>query len=224
MIDTSNWNYLYKKDYIDGNDCPTNMLYTPLIDPEGTTMCMLWDAAHPYQAENKRLSDDLIKYCFDRELHYLTIMQKYQWAPRILSVEGNRIYIEFTNETFNHIVSDPNRNLDAECSNWKEQIFNIIKDSLNEGYYKVALYPHCFFLKDGIVKTIDFYSCVGIREQYIEKKIIDGMIGDNSINRFKRSEDNGRIDFKKFFEITMTEFLSTTWKDNPFPEFYKRLT
>jgi hypothetical protein len=223
-MDTSNWRYLYKKDYENGYDVTTNMLYTPLINPEGTIMCMLWDSKHLYQKDNTKLSDELINFCFNRELHHLTIMQKYHWAPKILTVNENRIYIEFNKETLNHIVLDPTRNLNIECPNWKDQIFNIIKDSLNEGYYKVALYPHCFFLKDSTVKTIDFYSCVGIKERYIEKSVISGLIGNNSVDRFKLSEDNGRIDFKKFFEITMTEFLSKTWKDNPFPEFYERLT
>lgn len=223
-MDTSSWRCLYKKDYENGYDVTTNMLYTPLINHDGTILCMLWDATHPYQKDNNNLSNELINFCFEREVRHLTIMQKYHWAPKLLSINENSIYIEFNKETLNHIISDPRRNLDDECPAWKEQIFNIIQDYLNEGYYKVALYPHCFFLKDGIIKTIDFYSCVGIEERYVEKKNIEGLIGKDSVDRFSLSEDNGRIDFKKFFEITMTEFLSKTWKDNPFPEFYKRLS
>lgn len=223
MLDISSWNYLYKKDYITGDDVTTNMLYTPLINPEGTILCMLWDASHPYQKESKGLTNDLLNFCFERELKHLSIMQKFPWAPQILSVDNNRIYIEFNKETFNHIISDPNRKLDAECSTWKDQIFDIIKDFLDEGYYKVALYPHCFFLKDGMVKTIDFYSCVEIEERYIERKFIEGLIGNDSVDRFNLSTENDRIDFKKFFEITMIDHLSKTWKDNPFPEFYERL-
>jgi hypothetical protein len=151
-------------------------------------------------------------------------MQSYAWAPRLLSIDGNKIYIEFNKETLNHILLTPGRSLDEECPNWKEQIFNIIKDIYDAGYYKVALYPHCFFLKDGIIKTIDFYSCVGIDERYIDRKNLEGMIGEQSHDRFNLATVGDRIDFKKFFEITMTEFLGNTWKDNPFPEFYKRLT
>jgi hypothetical protein len=224
MMDTSDWKCLYKKDYINRNDdVPTNMLYTPLINPEGTIMCMLWDASHPYQIDSVLLTNELVNFCFEREVKHLTLMQKFSWAPKIISIEKNRIYVEFNKETLNHIVLNPDRNIDTECPNWKEQIFNIIKDVLNEGYYKVALYPHCFFLKDNVIKTIDFYSCVGIKEQYIERNILEGLIGNDSVNRFNQSTENNFIDFKKFFEITMTKHLNRTWKDNPFPEFYKRL-
>jgi hypothetical protein len=185
---------------------------------------MLWDATHPYQVESTKLTNELIEFCFDREVKHLTLMQKYNWAPKILSIEGNKIYIEFNKETLNHILLTPGRNLNEECPTWREQIFNIIKDIYDAGYYKVALYPHCFFLKDGIIKTIDFYSCVGIEERYIDRKHIEGMIGEQSGDRFNLATVDNRIDFKKFFEITMTEFLSNTWSDNPFPEFYKRLT
>ena len=49
------------------------------------------------------------------------------------------------------------------------------------------------------------------------------MIGKDSNDRFNLATDDDRIDFKKFFEITMTQHLDKNWIDNPFPEFYKRL-
>jgi len=219
-----NWNYLYKLNYIDGRNAPTNMLYTPMTNITGDVLCMIWDSTHSYQSENKNLTQDLVEYFFKREIDHLKEMQKFHWAPRLLSIDGNKIYIEFNKETLNHILLTPGRNLNKECPNWKEQIFNIIKDTLNVGYYKLALYPHCFFLKAGIIKTFDFYSCVGIEERYILRKQLEGMIGVDSNDRFNLSTVGDRVDFKKFFEITMTHQLNATWgDDNPFPEFYKRL-
>jgi hypothetical protein len=218
------WKYLYKIDYSSKHEVTTNMLYTPTVNEDGSIMCMLWDANSPYQNESNPLTDTLVNYCFEREVKHLKIMQQFSWAPKLLSIDGNKIYIEFNKETLNHILLTPGRSLDQECPTWKEQIFNIIKDILDAGYYKVALYPHCFFLKDGIVKTIDFYSCVGIEERYVDRQNLEGMIGEQSVDRFNVSTVNNRVDFKKFFEITMTQFLGNTWEDNPFPEFYKRLT
>lgn len=219
----NDWTYLYKMDYINRQDVTTNMLYTPMVSPDGSTLCMIWDDQNPYQAESKNLTPDLMNFCFEREVKHLTIMQKFPWAPKLISIEGNRIYIEFNKETLNHILMTPGRSLDVECPDWKDQIFNIIKDIMNEGYYKVALYPHCFYVKDGIIKTIDFYSCVGIEERYIERQHLEGMIGVDSNDRFNMSTINDRVDFKQFFEITMTQHLGKNWKDNPFPEFYRRL-
>ena len=217
------WKYLYKIDYSNKHQVTTNMLYTPTINEDGSIMCMTWDANSPYQTENSFLTDTLVNYCFEREVKHLKIMQQFSWSPRLLSIEGNKIYIEFNKETLNHILLTPGRSLDKECPDWKEQIFNIIKDILDAGYYKVALYPHCFFLKDGVIKTIDFYSCVGIEERYIDRKHLEGMIGEQSVDRFNLATVDNCIDFKMFFEVTMTQHLANTWKDNPFPEFYKRL-
>ena len=219
----SDWKYLYKIDYLIGRDVPTNMLYTPMTNSDRTVMCMLWDAGHDYQADNKNLTTELVNFFFEREVKYLKQMQKYAWSPKLLSIKDNKIYIEGYKETLNQILLTPGRDLDEECPTWKEQIFNIIKDILNEGCYKLALYPHCFFLKDGLVKTFDFYSCVGIEERYISRKNLNGMIGNESTDRFNLSTVDDQVDFKMFFEITMTQHLGKTWKDNPFPEFYKRL-
>jgi hypothetical protein len=223
-MDTSGWHFLYKIDYQCRANVTTNMLYTPLISPEGDIMCMLWDPNHPYQVENTKLTNELVQFCFDREVKHLKLMQGYNWAPKILGIDENKIYIEFGKETLNHILFTPGRDLNKECPDWKEQIFKIIKDIHDAGYYKVALYPHCFFLKDGVIKTIDFYSCVGVEERYIDRRNIEGMIGNQSTDRFNLSTTDDRVDFKKFFEITMTQFLSNTWvDDNPFPKFYKML-
>lgn len=216
------WQYLYKIDYEHGHNVTTNMLYTPMINSDSNILCMLWDARNPYQCENTNLSDELVNFFFNRELTHLKLMQKFDWAPKIVDLKDNKIFIEW-GESLNHILMS-GRNLEEECPTWKDQIFNIIKDILNEGYYKVALYPHCFFInKAGKIKTIDFYSCVGIKERYIDRKNLEGMIGEQSNDRFNLSTVDTRVDFKKFFEITMTQHLSKNWPDNPFPEFYKRL-
>jgi hypothetical protein len=222
-----NWNYLYKIDYADKTTVTTNMLYTPIVNQEKTIMCMIWDESNPYQSENKRLTAELVNFFFQREVKHLTIMQKFAWCPRILEIDtpNRKIFIEWNKETINNIVLTPGQNLDTQCPDWREQIFNILKDIITEGYYKVALYPHCFFIgSDGLIKTFDFYSCVGIEERYIPLSTLAGMIGNESSGRFNRSTVGNNVDFKLFFEITMTEFLGKTWSDNPFPEFYKRLT
>ena len=68
----SDWKYLYKIDYLTGCDVPTNMLYTPMSNAEGTVMCMLWDAEHDYQkVSNKNLTKELVDFFFEREIKYL---------------------------------------------------------------------------------------------------------------------------------------------------------
>lgn len=225
-IDTTGWGYLYKLDYGYGHNTPTNMLYTPMLSPAGDILCMVWDENHPYQSENRKLSKDLINFFFEREVKYLKRFQGSSWAPELIQIdyENKKIFIEFNKETLNHIVVDKTRDIHQEFPNYTEEIFNILKDIVDAGYYKMALYPHCFFIdKNNKLKTIDFYSCASFDERYLELNKIEGMIGNQSVERFASATTDGVLDFEIFFKNTLTNHLGGCWAENPFPEFYKRL-
>lgn len=219
------WNYCYK--IKNGHEETTNLLYTPTKNDIGDTLCMSWDPNNPYQAGNDNLDQDLINFFFEREVRYLNTFKDRSWCPTIKEVdlENKKIFLEWNYESLNAVINDPNRNLTLECPDWKNQIFNILEDIDRSGYYKLALYPHCFFLsKEGVIKTIDFYSVIEKSYPFVEKKIIEGMIGKDSTGRFDQATDSGVVNFKTFFEITMLHHLGKTWiKENPFPEFYRRL-
>jgi hypothetical protein len=225
MIDVSNWSYGYKISR--GQLCTTNMLYTPLINPEKNIMCMLWDESHSYQQDNKRLTADLVNFFFERELTHLTLFQGRAWAPKLVEVDlpNRKIFVEWNNESINNIVFTEGRSLDAECPDWKSQIFNILNDIVSEGYYKMALYPHCFFIdQNNQIKTIDFYSCLSAKERYLERSKIEGMIGGESGGRFDEvTDDNGMLDFESFFKNTMKTHMANAWPDNPFVDYYNKL-
>ena len=224
MIDTTNWKYYYKQDPIDKIRCATNLLYTPLINPEGNIMCMLWDETSEYQKENTRLTKELVDFFFEREVKYLEIFQGYSWAPSIIEIdkENKKIFIEWNVETCNDIVYTDSRDIDKECSDWEPQLFNILKDVVSAGYYKMALYPHCFYLdKNNKLKTFDFYSCISHEERYLEKAKIEGMLGQGSRTRFDEVTSDGLIDFEMFFKRTLSTHVK--WPGDPFPKFYKRL-
>jgi hypothetical protein len=196
-----------------------------MVNETGDVMCMLWDENSSYQ-ENTRLTTDLVNFFFEREVKYLTAFQGKPWAPKLIDIDLNarKIFIEWNKETLNTIMFTPGRDLDKECPNWKEQIFEILKDVLDSGYYKMALYPHCFFIDTtGNVKTFDMYSTIERDNPFIERRLIEGMIGEQSQGRFNDSTSDGVINFETFFKITLTDHLSKTWPDNPFPDFYKRL-
>jgi len=219
----SNWNYLYK--IVDGNPLvTTNLLYTPTVNDEQTVMCMSWDSKSEYQ-KDRALTDELVEFFFDREVHYLEKFQGYDWAPEILDINmlTKRICIRWNGSSLNQIIYGGG-NLDQACPSWKSQLYSMLSDIKNEGCIKNALYPHCFYIgSDGKLKTIDFYSCIDESNPFIDYKQIEGMIGTQSVDRFTLSTTNGKIDFRKFFKITMLEHLNKTWPNNPFPEFYKKL-
>lgn len=221
---TQDWSFLYKIGYIDKRSETTNLLYTPMVSPDKNVLQMIYDETHPYQ-NNNNITKDLVDFFFEREVKYLQIFQNYDWAPKILDINtlSRTVTVEFCHETLNSIITNPERSLDTECPTWKQQLWTIIKDINDAGYYKLTLYPHCFFLKDGKLKTIDFYACIEKDDCLLERSKIEGVIGNKSVDRFNDSTEGNYINFQKFFKITLTEFLGKMWKDNPFPEFYRRL-
>ena len=120
---------------------------------------------------------------------------------------------------------DSTRNLDAELPDWQLQIKNFLLTTKENQFYKMALYPHCFYItKDGYLKTIDYYSVVPFEERFIERKVIEGIIGPDGAYRFDESTDhNGYIDFKKFFEITVTKHLERFWPNSPFGNIFREI-
>jgi len=223
MIDTSNWSYLYKT--VDGNKtCTTNLLYTPLINPDKTILCMLWDAESEYQ-QNRNLTEDLIDFFFEREIASLVHFQGTPWTPKLIgySKTNRQIFIEWNDKSLNQIIFDDN-NLDEVCPDWKDQLLIILKDIVSSGYYKLSLYPHCFYLdKNKKIKTIDYYGCVDSGDPYIERSKIEGMIGNDSFGRFDEATEDGMVNFEKFFKRTLSTYLSKSWPDNPFENIYKQL-
>jgi hypothetical protein len=226
MIDISNWKYFYKYTP-NGTLGSTNMMYTPMVNPEGNVMCMLWDENSSYIKDNdNEIPKETIDYFFAREIKYIEIFKDRSWCPTLVDIDipRRRVFIEWNNNTINHIFFDPLRSLDAECPDWNDQIFNILDDITLSGYYKMSLYPHCFFIDNNkCIKTFDFYSCLEISERYLPRKALEGIIGVDSTNRFDSSTVDDRIDFKKFFDLTLNMQLGRTWIDNPFPSIYKRL-
>ena len=205
MIDTSNWNYFYK--VRNGVHSTTNMLYTPLVSPNGDMMCMRWDKDSPYQADNTKLTTDLIDFFFEREVKYIKLLEHFDWAPNIYEIDltNKNIIIEWNKETLNTILFVKEQNLNDVCPDWKDQIFQIVKDIVDYGYYKMALYPHCFFIDTrGKIKTFDFYGCIEKDNAFVERSKIAGMIGPDSANRFDMTTTkDGIIDLNIFFSLIL---------------------
>ena len=204
----------------------TNLLYTPLINPEGNIMCMDWSLDNPYHDNVVGRTPELIDFFFEREVNHIDIFKDYSWTPTILDLDldSKQIFIEWNKETLNTLLFVHNTTISSACPNWKDQLYNILKDIRDAGYYKMALYPHCFFLdKTNKLKTFDFYGCVEMANPYIERNKIEGIIGPDSGGRFDSATNNGVIDFSVFFKNTLLNDLANTWSDNPFPDYYRRL-
>lgn len=224
MMNCLDWKYYYKIDQ-KLTAMPSNMLYSPKINDSGDILCMHYCKDNTYRQPND-ITEEVIDFFFKRELRFLTELKDLDFTPTILEVneQERQIFIEWNHETLSQIVNDSSRSIDKEIPDWKEQLYKIITGLDNRGYFKVALYPHCFFVdKNKKIKTIDYYAVVPKNERFIERSIIESIIGKDGAYRFNESTVDGMIDFKKFFDITVTKHLANYWPENPFPVWYSEL-
>lgn len=224
-MNTDNWNYYFKQNQY-GDLIPSNILYTPLVNPERDVMCMHYVINEKYQKPKEGMTQEIVDFFFQREVKYLQAFQRWSFAPEILDIDekNNKIFIEWNNETLSQVINNPVRDINREIPNWGTGIYEILKAIKDEGYIKVALYPHCFFLgKDGEMKTIDYYSVMPVDDKTIDRSFIEGMIGKEGAYRFDRSTKDGVVDFMPFLKITMREHLSEYWKSDVFRQWYTQL-
>lgn len=223
----TNWEHLYKVNYEKKDKLsPTNMLYTPYVSPEGDKLLMSFDETNDYQKYNNKQPKDLVTFFFHKELENIKQFQNYVWCPKLLDydIDKQTILIEFNNETLNKIVTDETRNLDIEYPAWEFRIEQILTNLCDMGYYKMSLYPHCFFVgSDGFLKTLDYYAVLK-RGETIDREFVKSLVGNGSKDRFDFATNNEIVDFDKFFEYTMKEQLKSTWgENNIFPDMYERI-
>lgn len=226
-MDNKNWNYYFKLNH-DNTLRETNLLYTPTMNSTGDTLCMHYCMDYDYRDNvPEKLTTELVDWFFEREVRFLKDLSYLSQTPKIYDVDysSQKIYIEWNKETLSNILYDPNRSLDEEIPDWKEQLYTLVKDFKDAGYYKLSLYPHCFFVtKDKKIKTLDYYAVIPHSERFLERRIIEGVIGKIGSDRFDDSTTkDGLLDFKKFFEITASSYLNTYWPDSVFLKIFTDL-
>jgi len=228
MTDTSTWAYYHKLNPT-GTLWSSNMLYTPRINPEQTVMCAQYCIDPVYRPrEAIDIKEELLTWFFNRDVKFLTELANLKTTPTLYDVDivNRRIFMEWNKETFSQILFTPGRNLDEEVPDWREQMKAFFISTKEREFWKLSLYPNCFFVtKEGQLKTIDNYAVVPYEERFIKRDLIEGIIGKDGAYRFNYSTDeNGFIDFKKFFEITVTKHLQEkSWGNTVFAEIFQEV-
>ena len=224
-MDITNWKHLHKFDYkFPELSVATNVLYTPYLNDDMSILCMWFDETNSYMSDScVTLSNEICEFYFFRELEYLRKFQGNAWCPKILEVieDERKIFIEYNSDNCNHLLLG-STNLDELYPSWEDDVKNIVYNMNDLGYYKMSLYPHCFFYdKNKNLKTIDFYATVDKKDSLIKEEIIAPIIGVDSEHRFNRSTNNGYVDFTIFFQQTLLYF--SKWPTNIFNDLYRKL-
>jgi hypothetical protein len=227
-METNNWNLLFKYCTKAQRNIETNLVYTPLYTHD--KLCMKFDHTHYYQnemlhswlKERPFYTKELVHDMFKREIKYLEKFKEFNWAPKILSIDElkQEIVIEWSGESCNNIIYS-GRELSYYCPDWREQLSNIIKNILDLGFYKITLYPHCFFIQDGVLKTFDFYGTFDKNNPFLKIDSIKGIMGGSSMHRFEEATAGDSLNMETIFKRALESHVK--WPEDELNTIYKKL-
>ena len=229
-MNLDNWTPYYKINPDNGVLIESNLIYTPLVNPEGTVLCMNFDHKHPYQNEELAswmpsrpyYTEEMVKFYFDREVKYHQVFKDRIWAPTVLDIDYNkqRVFIQWPGKNCNGIIYGGG-DIEQECPNWREQLTAIITDIVESGYYKISLYPHCHFVENGVLKSMDLYGCIEQSNPYVNFDLVKGLIGDVSGHRFDEALKGNDLDIGFMFKRALSTFVK--WPDDQLAKIYEKL-
>jgi hypothetical protein len=228
-MNLDNYSNFYKIDPESKNLIETNLIYTPKISPDSSVMCMNFDFNDPYLSDrtfnnpNRQFyNKELVSYFFNREFKYFQKFQGKFYTPNILDIDLNlqRIFFEWGGKSCNHIIFS-GESLNDYCSDWKDQLFEIINDIKNSGYCKASLYPHCFYIKNKRMYTFDYYGCAEISNPFVLINDIRGMMGISSIDRFEKATEGDYLNLNTFSKDALKMYVK--WPEDALSNIYRRL-
>jgi hypothetical protein len=227
-METNNWNLLFKYCTKAQRNIETNLVYTPLYTHD--KLCMKFDNTHYYQnqmlhswlKERPFYTKELVSELFAKEVQLLDKFKQYSWAPEVLNIDEikQEIIISWSGESCNNIIYS-GRELSYYCPDWKNQLHNIIKELVDLGFYKITIYPHCFFIQDGVLKTFDFYGVFNKSNPYIKIESIKGIMGGSSMHRFEEAKSEELLNMEIMFKRALETHV--TWPENALAEIYKKI-
>lgn len=228
-MNLENYSNFYKIDPVSKKLVETNLIYTPKVSSDNKIMCMSFNYYDPYlfgrtfdYPNRKFYNEELVSYFFDRELKYLKKFQGKFYTPRIIDIDENkqRIFFEWNGKSCNHIIYSGEL-LDNYCKNWKDQLYDILQDIKESNFCKASLYPHCFFIRNQKMFTIDYYGCSEVTDPYVKIDDIKGMMGTLSLERFQNATEGKYLNLLKFSMDALRTYVK--WPDNALLEIYNKL-
>ena len=202
--------------------------YEPLLNPERTVFCANYDWANKYQRQEdpvrETYTQNVIDWFWKNEIDNLLKYKDKPYTPKIIDIDyrTKRVFFEWQGETCNEIIYS-GRNLDNYCNKWKEQLHFIMTDLFKEGTYKLTMYPHCHFIKDGQMQTIDWYGCVPVNDPFIDAEYMDGIIHESA--KFRLVETgaivNNKYNLEIMFQRSMQEHVK--WGTQNMEYIYKEI-
>jgi hypothetical protein len=222
-MNVTDWKYYYKINEITGKTQTSQMVYEPLISPDGSMFCMNFTYPSEYQQQQYKkypecYTEDFVKWVFDREVYFIEKFSGYSWSPEILEINHTerRIFFKWYNGTCNDLIYGGGKFDD----NVRSKFETMLKSQVDNGIFKLTAYPHSHFIDfNGNIRAFDFYACCTKDEHIIPLEKIRALLGE-SFNRFAECCNDGQVDLKMMFKNTLSKY--EFWPNNLTRDIYEK--
>lgn len=216
---TTNWKWYLSLSPDKVSPAYTGAIYEPLLNEDGSILCMNFNNS---AYRTKEASEELLNACFEREVKFLTLFQKYDWCARLLEVDyaNRKVFISWNGDCCEKMIRRGD-NISDYCSNWEEQLETIVRDIRSESIYKITMYPCYHYVdKNKDLKAFGFYTTCSYEEQPIAIDLYRPILNDERSKYIDTIAVNGKVDFAILNEYSLTQYVK--WPGDPLPEIYRR--
>jgi hypothetical protein len=165
MTDITNWQYYYNVEGTQKEQVRANLVYTPLISPDGTTFCMSFNrdiGYHTDPAENALWSEADLTDRFNKELIFHE--QAKQAGIPVLTIKEvdtahRRVFLEWFGGDFYMQAKQTGNSYEQLLPDWQEQMLNRINAIWAAGITKLSLHPNSWVAHNGVLIPFNWFYC-----------------------------------------------------------------
>lgn len=211
-LENNTWEHFYK--YDEGFDhAPAVMVYEPFVNNDKNLYKMSYNNLNDY-FWNKKYTDDLVQFYFDREVYFLEKLNNENFAPEVIDINKDKkeIIFKWYDTNLNRIMHEGN--IDERLPDWKQQILKIVDKLKAQDVFKLNLYPHtCYIDNDDNVRIYDMYGCIDLENSKVREDIVNPILTDSSKDRFLHENSNGYIDLLNVYKVGI-QSNAGKWPEN----------
>lgn len=169
--------------------------FSKIIDGKLERGSLAYDA---YVSEDQYMMHFSHEFFFLKEVEHMERLSDKSYAPEVDKIDISKLAIYLPRyDNLNHLIAE-----NKAPDDWKEQVHKIIEDLERGNIYKLNLFTHCFYVKEGKLHIIDLYGCV-FDDEIVTFDQINPILSKRSRNLFLQFKElDGIMDMREAYRYS----------------------
>ena len=169
--------------------------FSKIIDGKLERGSLAYDA---YVSEDQYMMHFSHEFFFLKEVEHMERLSDKSYAPEVDKIDISKLAIYLPRyDNLNHLIAE-----NKAPDDWKEQVHKIIEDLERGNIYKLNLFTHCFYVKEGKLHIIDLYGCV-FDDEIVMFDQINPILSKRSRNLFLQFKElDGIMDMREAYRYS----------------------